>query len=119
MSAVLDNKLGRITYTDEYIGSLVGLTATECYGVVGMSSQKMSDGFAELLGKENLRRGVKIYTDSTQSLRIELYIIVQYGTSIAVLGNSIINTVKYTVEKATGLKVSSVNVVVSGIRVQK
>ena len=47
MSAVLEKKLGNIIYTDDYIASLVGITATECQGVVGMASQqKMSDGIA-------------------------------------------------------------------------
>ncbi len=119
MSAVLENKLGSITYTDDYIGSLVGLTATECYGVVGMASQKVTDGIVELLGRDNLKRGVKIHTDDSHSLRIDLFIIVQYGVSITAMANSIIETVKYSIERATGLLVHGVNVIVSGIRVQK
>ena len=120
MSAVLRNELGNIIYTDDYIGSLVGLTATECYGVVGMASQnRMSDGLVELLGRDNLRRGVKVRADANNALLIELYIIVQYGLSIAVSANSIIETVKYQVERTTGLVVKEVNVIVSGIRVQK
>ena len=120
MSAVLEKKLGNIIYTDDYIASLVGITATECYGVVGMASQqKMSDGIAELLGRDNLKRGVKVYTNDDHSLKIDLFNIVQYGISIAATANSIIETVKYSVEKATGLKIKDVNVIVSGIRVQK
>ena len=120
MSAVLESKLGNIIYTDDYIASLVGLTATECYGVVGMASQqKMADGLSEFLGRDNLKRGVKIYTNEDHSLRIDLFIIVQYGISIVASSNSIIETVKYSVETATGLSVQAINVVVSGIRVQK
>lgn len=119
MSAVLENKLGNILYTDDYIGSLVGITATECYGVVGMASQKVSDGIVELLGKDNLKRGVKIHTDDSHSLRIDLFIIVQHGISIVASANSIMSTVKYSIERATGLTVREVNVIVSGIRVQK
>ncbi len=50
MSAILENKLGTITYSDEYIASIAGMATTECYGVVGMASTKMSDGIVELLG---------------------------------------------------------------------
>ena len=76
------------------------------YGVVGMASQqKMADGIAELLGRDNLKRGVKIYTNEDHSLRIDLFIIVQYGISIVASSNSIIETVKYSLEKATGLVV--------------
>jgi uncharacterized alkaline shock family protein YloU len=120
VSALLENKLGSITYTDDYIGSLVGMVATESYGVVGMASQnKMSDGIVELLGRENLKRGVKVTTDGTNVISIELYIVVQYGLSITASANSIIETIKYQVERSTGLQVKDVNVIVSGIRVQK
>lgn len=36
-----------------------GGAATECYGVVGMASQKkLKDGFYELLKKENYSKGI-------------------------------------------------------------
>ena len=38
MSAVLENNLGSITYSDDYIASIAGMATTECYGVVGMAS---------------------------------------------------------------------------------
>lgn len=119
MSAILQNKLGTITYSDDYIGSIAGLTTTECYGVVGMSSKKMTDGFVDLLKGENLKRGVKVYTDKSNSLRIDLYIVVEYGISIYAASSSIIETVRYNIEKSTGLNVKEVNIIVSGIRVQQ
>ncbi|MBQ9942522.1 MAG: Asp23/Gls24 family envelope stress response protein, partial [Christensenellaceae bacterium] len=63
MSAILETKRGKIIYSDDYIGTIAGLATTECYGVVGMSSKKVTDGFVELLGKDNLKRGVKIFSD--------------------------------------------------------
>ena len=119
MSAILQSKLGTISYTDDYIGSIAGLATTECYGVVGMASKKMTDGLVELLGRENLKRGVKVYTDQTNTLRIDLHIVVLYGISIYAMASSIIETVRYNVEKSTGLTVKEVNVIVSGIRVQQ
>ena len=119
MSAVLKTDCGEIRYSDDFIASIAGLSASECYGVVGMTSKKVWDSFADLLGKENLKKGVKIFTDETHSLKIELNIVVEYGLSMAAAGSSIIQTVKYNVEKTTGLSVSSVNLIVSGIRVQR
>ena len=50
---------GNISISLDAIASLAGGTITECYGVVGMSSQKVvRDGWAELLKKENYARGV-------------------------------------------------------------
>lgn len=37
MSAVIQTGKGTITVTDDFIASVAGFTATECYGVVGMS----------------------------------------------------------------------------------
>ena len=118
MSAVLQNNRGKIIYSDDCISSLAGVTTTECYGVVGMSSQKATDGIVQLLKGENLKKGVIVKTDNSDVVTIDRFIIVEYGVSIAAVASSIIQTVKYKVEKATGLNVKQVNVMVNGIRVQ-
>ena len=111
---------GDLIVSEDVIADVAGHAALECYGVVGMASQqKMADGISELLGRDNLKRGVKIHTNEDHSLRIDLFIIVQYGISIVASSNSIIETVKYSIEKATGLMVNEINVIVSGIRVHK
>ena len=82
-----------------------------------MTSKKASDGFVSLLRGENLKKGVIIKTDGTNQLIIDLFIIVEYGISISAAASSIIETVKYNVERITGLNVKEVNVVVNGVRV--
>lgn len=119
MSAILQTNLGTITYSDDYICTIAGVATTECYGVVGMTAKKVSDGIVDLVKRENLKKGVKVFTDQSNALRIDLYIVVEYGISIVAAASSIIETVRYQVEKATGLIVRDVNVMVSGIRVQK
>jgi flagellin len=76
-----------------------------------MTEKKVRDSVAEILGKENVKKGVKVTTDQTNAVKIELNIVVEFGTSIAALGNSIIQTVRYNVEKMTGLTVKDINVV--------
>ena len=72
MSAVLQTNLGSIVYTDDFISAIAGISTTECYGVVGMSSRKkLSDGIVELLKKDNLKKGVKVYSDESQALKID------------------------------------------------
>ncbi len=118
MGAILQTSCGDIRYSDDFIASIAGMSATECYGVVGMTSKKVWDSFADILGKDNLKKGVRIFTDETNALKVELNIVVEYGISMAAAGSSIIQTVKYNIEKATGLNVREVNLIVSGIRVQ-
>lgn len=117
MSAVFQTNKGTVTVTDDFIASVAGFTATECYGVVGMSSKKVMDSVNDILKKENVKKGVKVYTEQTNTVKIDLFIVVEYGTSISAIASSIIQTVKYNVEKITGLNVLAVNVIVSGIRV--
>lgn len=116
MSARKVNALGEIVIVDEVLATLAGISAIECYGIVGMASKRATDGIVELLGRENLSRGVKVHTQNDQII-IDLYIIVEYGISIATVAKNIIETVKYNVENFTGMNVNQVNVRVEGVRV--
>jgi uncharacterized alkaline shock family protein YloU len=109
-------QLGRITMSDEVLASIAGIAATESYGLVGMASRTLTDGIAELLGYDNVARGVEI-DSSGDELKIRLYIIVEYGTRITEVAHNVMDKVQYVVEKSTGLKVAEVNVTVQGVRV--
>ena len=54
---------------------------------------------------------------SEDSCAISLYIIVEYGVSIAAVAKNVIESVKYRVESMVGIKVDKVDVTVEGIRV--
>ena len=82
-----------------------------------MASKKASDGIVELLGRDNLSRGVKIAVQDNRMV-VDLFIIVQYGTSMAAVAQNIIDTVKYNLEQTTGMTVTEVNVTIEGVRVQ-
>lgn len=116
MSARKTNSLGEIVISDEVMATLAGISAIECYGIVGMASKRATDGIVELLGKENLSKGVKVHTQD-EDVSIELFIIVEYGISIATVANNMIETVKYNIENFTGMNVKKVNVTVEGVRV--
>ncbi len=116
MAVTQQKSLGKIVYSDEFISNLAGLATMDCYGIVGMASQKAMDGIVELLKGENLNKGVKITTEN-ESIRIQLFVIVEYGVSISAVASNVIDTVKYRVESITGLNVEKVDVTVNGIRV--
>lgn len=116
MGKELSNELGRITIADEVIAAVAGMAATECYGLVGMASRNFTDGIAELLGRENIARGVEVQVDG-DDVRVSLYIIVEYGTRIIEVANNIMDKVKYVLERTTGLHVSGVDIIVQGVRV--
>ncbi|HCQ88884.1 MAG TPA: Asp23/Gls24 family envelope stress response protein [Clostridium sp.] len=116
MKASITNQIGNVYYSEEVLANIAGVSTMECYGVVGMASKNATDGLWELLKGENLCKGVKINTKN-ESLTVELYIIVEYGTKISVIANNIIQKVRYNMENFTGLKVSQVTVNVQGVRV--
>ncbi len=116
MKANVNTELGNIYYSEEVLANIAGVSTMECYGVVGMALKNAKDGLWELLKAENLAKGVKII-HKDDSIIVELYIIVEYGTKISVIANNIIQTVRYNLENFTGIKVSQVTVNVQGVRI--
>jgi len=116
MELTLQNQYGLITINYEVIARIAGLAAMDCYGIVGMAAKNVKDGFVQLLRKESLTKGVRIFTDE-DNINIDLHIIVEYGTKISAIADSLIENVKYHVEGNTGLNVGTVNIFVEGVRV--
>lgn len=116
MSAVLKNNYGKIIYDENCISAIAGISATECYGLVGMSEKNIGDMITNLFKSGNLQKGVKVKTDGSENVVIELYVTVKYGVSLSAVAENIIDKVKYSVEKDTGLNVVSVDIIVQGIQ---
>ncbi|MHB1651086.1 MAG: Asp23/Gls24 family envelope stress response protein [Desulfitobacteriaceae bacterium] len=117
MGKEISNRLGKIDISEEVIATIAGAAAIECYGLVGMAStRKITDGVAEILGRENLARGVVVSIKENEVV-IDLYIIVGYGVRISEVAANVMERVRYTSENLTGLNVSQVNVNVQGVRV--
>ena len=113
MDAAIRNNMGKIEISDGVLAKLAGLAATECMGVLGLAS---AESWTDLLRKESVDRGVRIYPQDDR-VRIEVNIIAKYGVSITAVAENVIACVKYNVETMTGLKVDSVDVCVRAIRV--
>jgi uncharacterized alkaline shock family protein YloU len=91
------------------------MSAMECYGVVGMAAKNVRDGIVQLLKMESLAKGVKLESAEGR-LTISLHIIVEYGTNISAIADTLIDNVKYKVEENVGINVNEVNIFVEGIR---
>ena len=116
MAAEIKNENGLIRISNAVIAKIAGYAATKCYGVVGMAMRTGKDGLARLLKKENLDKGIKIKVEDDK-VDITLFVIMEYGVNTGTVGDIIKSNVKYQVEEATGLKVSSVTVNVESIRI--
>ena len=117
MTAVIKNELGTITMNEEIIASIAGFAAGENYGIVAMNSKTAGDALLQLVGGENVKRGVKVSILEDQSIDIDLYVTLMYGVSLPAVAANTISNVKYRVEELTGLKVKHVNIYVEAVRV--
>lgn len=116
MECKIKTDVGTIFISEDVLLKVVGYAALECYGIVAMSSKRAKDGIVEWLGRENLSKGVQIRMVEDQ-LSVDLYIVVEYGVSVAEVCKTIVEVVKYKLESMTGVKVRGVNISVEGIRV--
>ena len=99
MECKIKNDIGTIYITEDVMLKVVGYAALECYGIVAMSSKGVQ---------------LKLVDDM---LDVDLFIIVEYGISIAEVCKTIVETVRYKLESMTGVKVRRVNISVEGVRV--
>jgi uncharacterized alkaline shock family protein YloU len=104
---------GSIRIANEVVSIIAGLAATEIKGVAGMSGG-IVDGFAELLKKKNLTKGVKVEVGEKQAA-VDLFIIIEYGAKIPDIAYKIQDNVKRAIESMTGLEVVEVNVHIQGV----
>jgi len=117
MQSIIKNDLGTITFENEVLARIAGLAAMECYGVVGMAAKSIKDGLVHLLKIESLSKGVKLETLETGELVIDLHIIVEYGTNLVAIANSLKDNVRYKVEESVGMPVRDVNIFIEGVRI--
>ena len=116
MDFKFNTELGLVTVNEDVLVRVAGYATLDCYGIVGMASKRSTDGIVQLMGRENLGRGVRVRPNGDK-VDVDLFIIVEYGISISAVAASIIETVKYKVEHLTGVRVGRVNVSVEDIRV--
>ena len=109
----LNNELGTIRIADEEVRIIAGLAATEVEGVAGMSGG-IAGGIAEILGRKNFSKGVKVEVGEKEAA-IDLYIIVKYGVRIPDIALNVQEAVKAAIENMTGLRTVEVNVHVQGV----
>src|SRR5574338_409847 len=107
--------LGSIHISPNTVASIAYHAALQSYGVVGLAPKNLADGLVRSITREP-SRGINVRY-SGEELDIDVHIIVEFGTRINSVAESVANVVRFSVEKALGLRVNSVNVHVAGLRV--
>lgn len=107
--------LGGIHISPNAVATIAYHAALESYGVVGLAARNLADGLVKTITRDPSRGIIVRYNG--EDIDIEIHVIVEYGTRISIVAESVSNTVRFQVEKALGLKVNSVNIHVAGLRV--
>ena len=116
MLAQVSNEYGVISIEEEVIARIAGNTAADSYGVVGMGAKSLKDGIIHLLKRESITKGVSV-SIIDEKLNIDLQIIVEYGTNIPAIAETLTESVRYKIMEFIGLEVEHININVVGVRV--
>ena len=104
-----------VVISEEVVSVIAGVAVSEVKGVVDTAGG-FAGGISEVLsGKKKLSKGIKVEVGEKDT-KIDVNIIVEYGTRIPDVAFEIQNKVKKAVKEMTGLDVIAVNVHVQGVR---
>jgi uncharacterized alkaline shock family protein YloU len=106
---------GQIDISPLAIARLASHAVLQSYGIVGMAAPNLASDIAWTLTRDP-NRGIEVHIDGS-TIAIDLYIIIEYGTRITTVSNSVISAVRFYVEKATSMTVKQIHVHVQGVRV--
>jgi len=107
--------LGSIHISPNAVATIAYHATLQSYGVVGLAPKNLAEGLTQSITKEPTR-GVSVHF-SGEDIDIDIHIIVEYGTRITSVANSVANAVRFQVEKALGMPVHDVNVHIQGLHV--
>ncbi len=107
--------LGGIHISPNAVATIAYHATLQSYGVVGLAPKNLADGIVSNITREPSRGITVRYKD--EDIDIDINVIIEYGTRINSVAESVANTVRFHVEKALGLRVNTVNVHVAGLRV--
>jgi uncharacterized alkaline shock family protein YloU len=110
---VTDAVHGEITITTDAIAQLAGLTAAECYGVVGASPRGGRVG--RLFSRDKPEQGVDVVR-TPEGLAITLRVVVEHGLNLAEVASTVRSHVGYEVSRLTGIPTTSVDVLIADVR---
>ena len=108
---------GSVMISEDVLATIIEHAIHEVEGVVGLSTKPGSD-IAELIGKKNWGKGMKITIADSNELRVDCNVIVVYGQSVVAVAKAIQDAVSGALESMTGVKVAGVNVNICGISAQ-
>ena len=105
---------GTVMISEDVIATIVSQAISEVDGVIGLSAKPGAD-IAEIIGKKNWGKGMKITISAEDEVTIDCNVMVAYGQSVVTVAAAVQDAIRNAVESMAGVKINAVNVNVCGI----
>ena len=105
---------GSVQISEDVIASIVAHAAEEVEGVVSLNMKPVAD-IADLIGKKNWGKGIKITISENNAVSIDCNLNISYGQSVVEVAKAVQDAVTNALETMSGIEISNVNVNVCGI----
>ena len=106
---------GRLEVAEGAIAAVVQGAVLSCYGIVELAPRSLGSAIARRLGLPRPRRGIAVDVVDGR-IRVELSVVLEYGTPIVAIARNVRKTVTYQLERALGMPVERVDVTVHRLR---
>ena len=108
------DEMGSIHISTEVLAVIASAAATEVDGVAGMAANLGTDVAERVVGRKSFAKGVRLVMNEDM-LSIDISVLVKYGYVVPEVACTVQEAVMSAVENTSGLKVTCVNVAVSGV----
>jgi len=105
---------GSVMISEDVVAAIVAQSVKDVEGVVGLNVKPGAD-IAEMIGKKNWGKGMKIFIAEDNSITVDCEVVVGYGQGVVAVAKAVQDAVSAALESMTGVKVNAVNINVCGI----
>ncbi len=103
---VMENHIGKITFSDQYLRQLTEQTVLQCFGIASFAQVTLADRILER------RNSPVTITARNNRLEIDIHVCVMYGLNIPVVIRALMHKIEFVIEDAVRIPVSHVRVYV-------
>lgn len=111
------DEMGEINISEEVLAMIAAAAALEVEGVSALGSGVGGD-MAAVATRKGLSKAVRLAVDEDK-VDVDLALLVSYGSAVPDVARAVQDAVIGAVENTSGLRVSSVNVTVTGVTFPK
>ncbi len=104
---------GNVMISEDVLGTIVAQAISEVDGVIGLSAKPGAD-IAEIIGKKNWGKGMKIVIEEN-TLSVDCNIIIAYGQNVVTVAAAAQEAVRNALVSMANVQIAAINMNVCGI----